>query len=161
MVPLLQTRRFYKQSYFDFSLVGCQLVKCEERASSNGTIVAGLPDGVSKTEEARAQSAPEAIDEMSGLPYYITTKLDGTSVTMFRIDGRFGVCGHNFEYADDGKCSFWAWAHENGLEQRLIDASIDDVVIQGGILRCRHPAQSAQATTARLVRVYRARYCRR
>ena len=119
------------------------MVKCEERASSNGTIVAGLPDGVSKTEEARAQSAPEAIDEMSGLPYYITTKLDGTSVTMFRIDGRFGVCGHNFEYADDGKCSFWVWAHENGLEQRLIDASIDDVVIQGGILRCRHPVQSA------------------
>lgn len=113
------------------AILGVRKWEIEERASSNGTIVAGLPDGVSKTEEARVQSAPEAIDEMSGLPYYITTKLDGTSVTMFRIDGRFGVCGHNFEYADDGKCSFWAWAHENGLEQRLIDASIDDVAIQG------------------------------
>ena len=103
----------------------------EERASSSGTIVAGLPAGIPKTEETRVQSAPGFVEELAGYPYYITTKLDGTSVTMFRIDGRFGVCGHNFEYADDGKCSFWAWARNNDLEQRLIDAGLDNIAIQG------------------------------
>ena len=112
-------------------VLGVRKWEIEERASSNGTIVAGLPDGIPKTEEARVQSAPEVIGEMTGLPYYITTKLDGTSVTMFRIGGRFGVCGHNFEYAEDGKCSFWAWARENELERRFADAGIDDIAVQG------------------------------
>lgn len=111
--------------------LGVRKWEIEERVSSDGTIVAGLPGGVPKTEETRVQSAPEVIGELAGRPYYITTKLDGTSVTMFRIGGRFGVCGHNYEYADDGKCSFWRWAHDHALEQRLIDAGIDDVAIQG------------------------------
>ena len=93
--------------------------------------MAGLPAGIPKTGETRAQSAPGVVEELAGYPYYITTKLDGTSVTMLRIDGRFGVCGHNFEYADDGKCSFWAWARNNDLEQRLIDAGLDNIAIQG------------------------------
>lgn len=111
--------------------LGVRKWEIEERASSSGTIVAGLPAGIPKTEETRVQSAPEVVGELAGRPYYITTKLDGTSVTMFRIDDRFGVCGHNFEYADDGKCSFWAWARSNGLERRLIDAGLDNIAIQG------------------------------
>lgn len=112
-------------------LLGVRKWEIEERASSNGTIVAGLPDGVPKTEECRIQAEPGLLEEFAGKPYYITTKMDGTSVSFFRIDGRFGVCGHNYEYADDGKCSFWAWAREVGLEQRLIDAGMDGVVLQG------------------------------
>ncbi len=111
--------------------LGVRKWEIEERVSSDGTIVAGLPGGIPKTEETRVQSAPEVIGGLAGRPYYITTKLDGTSVTMFRIGGRFGVCGHNYEYADDGKCSFWRWACDHELEQRLIDAGIDDVAIQG------------------------------
>lgn len=103
----------------------------EERASSNGTIIAELPQGVSKTEETRIQAEPELLSELTGIPYYITTKMDGTSVSMFRIDGRFGVCGHNYEYADDGACSFWTWVKKHELEQRLIGAGYEDIVIQG------------------------------
>ena len=112
-------------------LLGVRKWEIEERASSNGTIVAGLPDGVPKTDETRIQAEPGLLEEMRGLPYYVTTKMDGTSVTMFRIGGRFGVCGHNYEYADDGKCSFWKWAHEFGLPGKLEAAGIDDVAIQG------------------------------
>lgn len=111
--------------------LGVRKWEIEERASSSGTIVAGLPAGIPKTEETRVQSVPGVVEELAGYPYYITTKLDGTSVTMLRIDGRFGVCGHNFEYADDGKCSFWAWARNNDLEQRLNDAGLDNIAIQG------------------------------
>lgn len=112
-------------------VLGIRKWEIEERASSNGTIIAELPLGVPKTEETRIQSEPELLNEFVGIPYYITTKMDGTSVSMFRLDGRFGVCGHNYEYADDGACSFWAWAKKRELEQRLIKLGIDDIVIQG------------------------------
>ncbi len=112
-------------------ILGVRKWEIEERASNSGTIVAGLPGGVPKTEECRIQAEPGLLDEFVGKPYYITTKMDGTSVTFFRIEGRFGVCGHNYEYADDGKCSFWSWAHDAGLEQRIVDAGLDDIVLQG------------------------------
>ena len=111
--------------------LGVRKWEIEERASSNGTIVAGLPDGVPKTDETRVQAEPGLLEEFAGLPYYITTKMDGTSVTMARIGGEFRVCGHNYEYADDGKCSFWEWAKRFELERRLIEAGIDDIAIQG------------------------------
>lgn len=111
--------------------LGVRKWEIPERASSSGTIIGDLPAGIPKTEEIRVQSAPEVIEEIAGLPYYITTKFDGTSVTMFKLDGRFGVCGHNYEYAEESKCSFWVWAREHELEERMIDAGVDNIAIQG------------------------------
>ena len=112
-------------------LLGVRKWEIEERASSNGTIIGTLPSEVAKTEETRVQAEPGLIDEFTGLPYYITTKLDGTSVTMYLIDGKFGVCGHNYEYADDGACSFWRYAHDNDIEAKLRNAGVGDIVLQG------------------------------
>lgn len=112
-------------------ILGVRKWVVSERAGSGGTIIGGLPPEVPKTDETRVQAEPGLIDEFSGVPYYITTKMDGTSVTMYRIGGRFGICGHNYELADDGKCSFWKWAHEHAIEERLANAGLDDVVFQG------------------------------
>lgn len=112
-------------------LLGVRKWEVEERATSSGTIVAALPDGVPKTEETRIQAEPGLLEEFEGVPYYITTKMDGTSVSVFRIGGRFGVCGHNYEYADDGKCSAWEWMKSHQIEQRLAGAGLDNVALQG------------------------------
>lgn len=112
-------------------LLGVRKWEISQRATSGGTIIGTLPAWVTKTDETRVQSEPSLIEEFEGVPYYITTKMDGTSVTMYRVDGRFGVCGHNYELADDGKCSFWKWAHEHEIERRLADAQLNNIVIQG------------------------------
>ena len=112
-------------------LLGVRKWEVSQRASSGGTIIGTLPAWVPKTDETRVQAEPGLIDEFQGLPYYITTKMDGTSVTMYRMDGRFGICGHNYELADDGKCSFWRWAHEHEIEEHLVAAQLDNIVIQG------------------------------
>jgi len=52
---------------------------------------------LSKTDEIRIQSIPELLNELKNLPYYITTKIDGTSAT-FLIDpdtNEFLVCSRN------------------------------------------------------------------
>jgi hypothetical protein len=51
--------------------------------------------------------------------YVITTKMDGTSCTIYHKDGEVGVCGRNFEYKDDEKCDMWKFAHNRGLVEKL------------------------------------------
>ena len=113
-------------------ILGIRKWEVEERVTTNGTIIGGFPEGISKTDELRVQSYPELIDEFKEVEgYYITTKMDGTSVTMYMKDGKFGVCGRNYEYADDGKCAMWAYAKEHQIEEKLRSHGIDNIAIQG------------------------------
>lgn len=113
-------------------LLGVRKWEVEERVTSSGTVIGDFPYGITKTDELRVQSYPELIEEFKNAPsYYISTKMDGTSVTMYWKDGKFGVCGRNYEYADDGKCAMWKYAHENKIAEHLKTKSIPDVAIQG------------------------------
>lgn len=104
----------------------------EERVTSSGTVIGDFPDGIPKTDELRVQSYPELINEFKQVPmYYISTKMDGTSVTMYWKAGQFGVCGRNYEYADDGKCAMWDYAHEHKIAEKLKEYHVPDIAIQG------------------------------
>ncbi len=127
--------------------LGVRKWEISERASSGGTIIGEFPAAVPKTEETRIQAMPELLDEFADVPYYIATKMDGTSVTMMRLEGRFRVCGHNFEYADDGKCDFWRYAHEHCVEEALVEKGLDDIAFQGEFC-----AAGIQKNPLRLVR---------
>lgn len=68
----------------------------------NGQVVKtrNFPFFLRKTDEVRIQSAPELLKELKGKPYYITQKLDGTSATYYKYNGKFGVCSRNLEIPD-------------------------------------------------------------
>ena len=92
-------------------LLGVRKWEIEERVTSSGTVIGEFPYGITKTDELRVQSYPELITEFKAVPaYYISTKMDGTSVTMYWKDGKFGVCGRNYEYEDNDKCAVWRYA---------------------------------------------------
>jgi len=104
----------------------------EEKAVTGGTAIGRFPDDIPKTGELRVQSYPELIEEFKQVPaYYISTKMDGTSVTMYWRDGHFGICGRNSEYADDGKCSMWKYAHDHGIPERIAEKNPGNIAIQG------------------------------
>ena len=103
----------------------------EETVTSSGTIIGPVPFSIPKTNELRVQSYPGLIGEMKRQPYYITTKMDGTSVTIYRMDKKFGVCGHNYEYANDGKCDIWRYMEKMNVEQKMSELNLDDIAIQG------------------------------
>lgn len=113
-------------------LLGIRKWEVEERVTSNGTVIGDFPEGIPKTDELRVQSYPELIREFKQVPaYYISTKMDGTSVTMYWKNEHFGVCGRNYEYADDGKCAMWKYAHAHNIPERLEELQLPDVAIQG------------------------------
>ena len=113
-------------------LLGIRKWEIEERVSNDGTVIAEFPSEISKTDELRVQSYPELIEEFKSVKgYYISTKMDGCSVTMYKSGDHFGVCGRNYEYADDDKCDTWKYAHEHRIEERLKENNLEDIAIQG------------------------------
>lgn len=99
--------------------------------SNLGTMITGLPYSISPTNETRIQSIPEIINEFKDLEYYITTKIDGTSVTMCMKDGVFKVCSHVNEIKNDGKSYIWDFAKKIKLEEKMKKLGFDNLAIQG------------------------------
>ena len=113
-------------------LLGIRKWEIEERVSNDGTVIAEFPSEISKTDELRVQSYPELIEEFKSVKgYYISTKMDGCSVTMYKRGEHFGVCGRNYEYADDDKSAMWKYAHNHKIEERLKENNLDNIAIQG------------------------------
>lgn len=117
-------------------LLGVKEWEIPERASTGGTIKGNLPRTVHKTDETRIQSMPELLEEFKGIPYYITTKYDGSSHSI-AVDeyGEFHVTGHNFEYKDDGTSSFYEFVKKRGYEDSMRkfmrDRNIESITVQG------------------------------
>lgn len=116
-------------------ILGVRKWEIEERATTGGTVVGNLPYDVPHTDETRVQAEPGLIQEFSGLGYYISTKMDGSSHSISLDQDGFHVTGHNYEYKDDGKSSFYELVKGIGLEEKVrkycSDNNIDTLTIQG------------------------------
>ncbi|MEK7721897.1 MAG: RNA ligase (ATP) [Elusimicrobiota bacterium] len=97
-----------------------------------GKVIGQFPAFLRKTDEVRLQTYPEVIGEFKGKEVYISVKCDGSSMTVYRHDGKFGVCGRNYEYAEDSGNSLWQVARRYGLEEKLARSPVD-YAIQGEI----------------------------
>lgn len=78
---------------------------------------------ISKTDEPRVQQDDEMhfLECLSGRPYYISLKLDGTSCTFIvdPRDGEYHVCGRNFSYKRASGHSFWQVSDKYAIEEGL------------------------------------------
>lgn len=110
-----------------------------EQDMGSGVSLGSFHAGIPKTDETRVQSEPGLIAELAAAgEYYDSTKMDGTSCTMYYEHGTFGVCGHNFEHKDTPACAMRNYAHEYGLPERFA-ALGRDVAVQGEF--CGHGIQ--------------------
>ena len=102
-----------------------------ESVTSSGIEIGEKPFGIPTTDETRLQSMPEFLTAFKGIPYYITTKMDGTSCTIYHKDGKVGVCGRNKEYKEDiDTCSMWQWVYKHKVKDKLMDLG-ENIAIQG------------------------------
>jgi RNA ligase (TIGR02306 family) len=103
-----------------------------ETAQSGGTIIGDRPYGIPASDEIRIQSALELIEDLNGKPYYITTKMDGTSGIVYYIDGKIGCCSRNKEIKDEESSLYWMPAYKYGLKEKLAKLG-RNIVITGEI----------------------------
>ena len=90
-----------------------------ETAASGGTIIGERPSGIPASDEIRIQSALELLEQLQDKPYYITTKMDGTSGIVYYIDGKIGCCSRNKEIKDEEGALYWMPVYKYGLKEKL------------------------------------------
>lgn len=118
-------------------LLGVQKWEIPETKMSGGTAIGELPGNVPHTDETRVQAMPELINEFGTKPYYISTKIDGSSYSVSYDANGFHVMGHNYEYKPDDKCGFLKFIEKNypALAKTMGDylkiTNHDSIVIQG------------------------------
>ena len=88
-------------------------------ACLGGSVIGPFPSGISKTDEERIQNLASDYDSYLGKPFFVTEKIDGTSFTAFFNDGEFGVCGRNWQLAEDDKNSYWQMAKQLDLQTKF------------------------------------------
>ena len=106
-----------------------------ERVSVSGTLKGKRPSYIPKTDETRIQSCPELLNEFKGLPYYITTKMDGSSHSLGVINDEVSFTGHNFEFKDDGSSAFAEYCKkydfQNKIREYCKENNLQSLVLQG------------------------------
>ena len=116
-------------------LLGVRKWEIEERATTGGTVIGTLPRDIPHTDETRVQENPELIQAFTGLEYYISTKMDGSSHSVGVDEHGFHVTGHNYEYKDDGNSSFYNLVNKRGykeiVETFVSDCGLVSLTIQG------------------------------
>lgn len=107
-------------------------------ASLVGLAKGEIPSYIRKTDETRLQSIPRVLTFFSNIvgtikpEYYVTEKIDGTSMTVFYTfdNQELHVCSRNLEWKEESNNSYWQMANKLGLKDKL-RISEEGLVIQG------------------------------
>lgn len=94
----------------------------------SGEIAGGFPSFFSKTDEERAQNLINELAMFSSVPLYVTEKLDGTSVSIYKFNDHFGVCSRNWELKETDGNVYWR------IARPLRDIIPEGFVVQGEIV---------------------------
>jgi len=113
-------------------VLGVRLWQPPVPACLRGKIKGSFPSFIPKTDETRVQVLGEVIKRHAGTPCYITEKVDGSSITFYLKDGKFGVCSRNLELDmnDEGNAYVQA-AKELQIEERMRNYPERNYALQG------------------------------
>lgn len=86
-----------------------------------GEVKGAFPGIIPKTDQERIQNLSSELAEWNAerTRWEITEKLDGSSMTVYMIDGEFGVCSRNLDLKRNKDNSLWKAAYAQGLEELL------------------------------------------
>ena len=90
------------------------------------------PRFLRKTDETRIQSCPSAVERHKGEQFVYSEKLDGSSCTVYNMNGQIGVCSRSLELKDNGN-HFWGTVNKLGIPDKLKEYS-DNIAIQGELV---------------------------
>ncbi|MEZ6137870.1 MAG: RNA ligase (ATP) [Pirellulaceae bacterium] len=102
-------------------------------ASLGGVVVGGFPSFIEKTDEERIQNLASDFDLYRDRTFYVSEKIDGTSFTAFVKDGEFGVCGRNWQLAEDKSNCHWTVVRALDIQSRLKGVG-RSIAIQGELV---------------------------
>lgn len=107
-------------------------------AQLQGMMKGNFPHFIPKTDQERCQNLRKDIFETHKDEIYeVTTKLDGSSMTVYVKNGEVGVCSRNIDLKETEGNSFWKAAREQNIVEALARLSEDkgeEYAIQGELI---------------------------
>jgi RNA ligase (TIGR02306 family) len=100
-----------------------------------GDVEGPFPSYVPKTDQERIQNLSEEFAEWQVnaiMKWEVTEKLDGSSMTVYYKDGKFGVCSRNWALKETEGNSLWKQARQYQLEQVLVKEG--NFAVQGELI---------------------------
>ena len=115
------------------------IVKWERpmNAQLAGMAKGNFPSLIPKTDQERCQNLVKEIAQAAedGLQFEVTEKLEGSSMTVYLIDGVFGVCSRNLDLKETEDNTFWQVARRDDIEGKMwVIPGTDDFAIQGELI---------------------------
>ena len=101
-----------------------------------GLAKGNLPTAIPKTDQESVQNLIEEIKlaVTLGFQFEVTEKLEGSSMTVYLIDGEFGVCSRNLDLKETEGNTFWSVARKDRIEEKLRDNKLNNISIQGELI---------------------------
>ena len=112
-------------------ILGVKKYEKENILTMQGVSTYNIPfptEYISKTDEDNLKTKPNCLNEFMNKEIYITTKLDGSSMTLIKKDNKFLVCSRNL-ILEEGSVMY-QYVLRKKLKDTLIDIS-ENVAIQG------------------------------
>ena len=144
---LLPHDTVWDKNMFDFNrfdegddvseLLGIVKWEMPMNAQLAGMARGNFPSVIPKTDQERAQNLVGEIlaAAQAGTQFEITEKLEGSSMTVYLIDGEFGVCSRNLDLKETEGNAFWATARRDKIEEEMrAIADHGDFAIQGELI---------------------------
>lgn len=99
--------------------LGVTLYQPPMPACLGGDVVGPFPSLIPKTDCERIQNHTWILEELNGLEWAATEKLDGSSMTALWKDGELHVASRNWELKESNRNAFWQAARAQGLADKL------------------------------------------
>jgi len=117
-------------------LLNIQKWEMPMNAQLAGMAKGNFPSVIPKTDQERAQNLVQELATAceSGLRFEVTEKLEGSSMTVYLIDGEFGVCSRNLDLKETEGNTFWQVARYDGIEDKMRIAGLHNFAIQGELI---------------------------
>jgi len=100
-----------------------------------GEVKGMFPSQIPKTDQERIQNLSAEFEEWKAeeLTWEVTEKLNGSSMTVYVIDGEVGVCSRNLDLKRNPDNSLWRAAIRHDLEEKLKIAG-GNLAVQGELI---------------------------
>lgn len=128
-------------------LLGVRKWEVPEVQGGVGIIIGDKPYSIPTTDELRVQSYGCLREALLHKPYYISTKMDGTSMTVYNKNGDVGVCSRENNLKETIDNAYWNCAKQYDLPKKLVELGLNFAIqgefcghgIQKNRLRLMHP----------------------
>ncbi len=98
-----------------------------------GEVKGPFPGFISKTDEERIQNLIDSLPNYKDSVFYVTEKVDGTSITIYLKDGQFGICSRNLELVENPENTYWRIVRELDIENKLRELG-RNIALQGELI---------------------------